>query len=334
MGYNSWNDDFYRDREVKRKKDNVPAMKHDADVKAGKVATALHPSLNVLGVKVRESRDSPAHPNSKAIIIATDITGSMGGVPRRIQQRLPEFMGLLLKKGWCVDPHILVAAIGDATCDKVPFQAGQFESGIEIDNDITNLYVEGGGGGQNTESYELALYFAARKTDIDCLNKRNQKGYLFITGDEHPYRRVSRDQIKRVFGDDVESDIPLKDIVREAAKKYHLFFLIPQTSTANADRAGLEEEWANLFGNEHVLRLDDPEGVCEVVGSAIGLIEGSADPTAYIDDLKASGSDTALLKSIASALDPLAKSVTLARAGTASMGGLPDAPKAGKTARL
>jgi len=36
------------------------------------------------------------------------------------------------------------------------------------------------------------MYFMARKTAIDCLEKRKQRGYLFIIGDEMPYRVVRR----------------------------------------------------------------------------------------------------------------------------------------------
>jgi hypothetical protein len=34
--------------------------------------------------------------------------------------------------------------IGDATCDRAPLQIGQFESGIEINQDLAKLWLEGG----------------------------------------------------------------------------------------------------------------------------------------------------------------------------------------------
>ena len=42
-------------------------------------AKKLHQSLNAHGVKVRESRDSDNHPESNAICVFFDVTGSMGG---------------------------------------------------------------------------------------------------------------------------------------------------------------------------------------------------------------------------------------------------------------
>ena len=106
-------------------------------------------------------------------------------------------MGLLLRKGYLAHPQILIGGIGDATCDRAPLQVGQFESGIEIDEDLAKLWLEGGGGGQQTESYELAMYFMARHTSIDCLEKRGQRGYLFLIGDEMPYPKVKRKEVAR-----------------------------------------------------------------------------------------------------------------------------------------
>ena len=75
-------------------------------------------------------------------------------------------------------------AVLDATCDRVPLQVGQFESDNRMDEHLGNMVLEGGGGGQMTESYELAMYFMARHTAIDCHEKRRRRGYLFIIGDE------------------------------------------------------------------------------------------------------------------------------------------------------
>ena len=57
---------------------------------------------------------------------------------------------------------------------------GQFESTAELmDQWLTWTWLEGGGGAGDRESYELALYFAARHLDLDCHRKRGQRGYLF-----------------------------------------------------------------------------------------------------------------------------------------------------------
>src|SRR4029453_2003836 len=122
-------------------------------------ARRVHDALNPFGVDMRESRDSDEHPQSLAIAVLFDVTGSMRRVPRVLQTKLPGLLGLVLRKDYVAHPHIMFGAIGDATCDRVPLQVGQYESDNRMDEDLGRIVLEGGGGGQLTESYELAMYF-------------------------------------------------------------------------------------------------------------------------------------------------------------------------------
>ena len=176
-----------------------------------------------------------------------DVTGSMGSIPVTLQRKLPELLGLLLRKGYVADPQILFGAIGDATCDRVPLQVGQFESDNRMDENLENIFLEGGGGGQRTESYELAMYFIARHTDIDCWNKRGHKGYLFIIGDEMAYPAVKRHEVRNVIGDGGERDIPVADIVHELQQRYHVFYILPQSASYGGD-ATILGFWRKLLG--------------------------------------------------------------------------------------
>src|SRR5207248_11612586 len=118
--------------------------------------------------------DSDAHPTSRAVAVLFDVTGSMRTVPKILQANLPRLMNLLIRKGYLDHPQILVGAVGDATCDRAPLQVGQFESGIEIEEDLAKLYLEGGGGPSITESYELALSFLAHHTSLDSQARPGQ----------------------------------------------------------------------------------------------------------------------------------------------------------------
>ena len=85
-------------------------------------------------------------------------------------------------------------------------QIGQFET-KKLDSVLKAINnEEAGGGGSGEESYELPAYFYARKTVLDA-NKKGRKGYLFIYGDESPYPKVKRDQVKAIIGDDIPEDI-------------------------------------------------------------------------------------------------------------------------------
>jgi len=318
MGGSSYSDDHYTDRVAYRKAHDIPAFKHDDDIRTGKSAAKCHDKLNPKGV-VRESRDSDAHPASNAIAVVFDDTGSMGGIPKVLQSKIPQLMGLLLRKGYIDHPQVLFASVGDYSTDVAPLQVGQFESGIEMDDDITNLYLEGQGGGSNQESYELALYFFAHKTSLDCLEKRGKKGYLFVIGDECPYAAASQSQLAKVLGETVQQDVKTEDVVEAAKQKYEIFFLIPR-GASNTDAKWLRDRWGEFLGPQHVILLQDPAAVCETIASVIGVCEGTVDSVDKLaSDLKDIGADDHTTATVGAALDPLVKSTALARAGSGDL---------------
>ena len=180
MGGSAWSDDLYRDRAATRARAGTPTFLHDASIRSGATAKKAHSTLEPKDVKMRESRDSAAHPDSLAIGVIFDVTGSMSTVPGIVQKKLGKLMEILLDKKYCEDPQLLIGSVGDYHSDKVPLQTGQFESGIEIDEQLGHLFLEGGGGGSYEESYQQALYFFAHKTSTDCWDKRGKKGFLFL----------------------------------------------------------------------------------------------------------------------------------------------------------
>ena len=300
MGTTRWSDDHYRDRARLRARTGRDAFLHDHAIRAGEAAPVVHEKMNPRGVKARESRDSAAHPRSHAVGVLFDVTGSMQGVPRILQANLPKLMNMLLRKGYLDHPQILIGAIGDATCDRGPLQVGQFESGIEIEDDLGKLFLEGGGGGQATESYELAMYFMARHTSIDCHEKRGKKGYLFIIGDEAPYPQVKRREVARVIGDRPQADLPVKAMIAELRQAWEVYFIIPRM-TMYWNNKSIHRRWAQLLG-QNVLRLEDPAGICELIASTIGLVEGKVDLDDLAGDLEEAGSSAAVSRAVGQAL--------------------------------
>lgn len=272
MGSGIWSANLHFDRNAARKSAGVDTF----DFSRRAHATGefrVHQTLDPYGLTQRESRDSADHPDSNAILISLDVTGSMDRVVRGIHSNLPQLHELLLGHRYVPHPQILFAAVGDATCDRVPLQVGQFESDNRMDQNLENMILEGGGGGQKTESYELTMYVAARHTAIDCWEKRGRKGYLFMIGDEMAYPSVRRAHIQRIIGVDPQADIPIQQIVAELSEKYHVFFIIPGKAAHGDDRE-VQNFWNSLLGPERVLKLDDPDDTSECIAMTIGLNEG------------------------------------------------------------
>lgn len=308
MGATFWSDAHYRDRAAHLAASGRSAFGFDDDIRQQRVSAGVHPLLDPAKLKGgrRESRDSVAHPTSRAVAVLFDVTGSMHKVPRILQQNLCTLFDLLVNEKYLVDPAILIGGIGDATCDIAPLQVGQFESGNEVEDDLSRLYLEGGGGGQKTESYELALYFLARKTTLDCVEKRGQKGYAFLIGDELPYGRVKRREVEHLFGDTLQADIPVEKIVAEVQRKYELFYILPNLTSYYNDPE-IVATWQKLLG-QNVLRLPDPAAISEAIAATIGLAEGSATMDDIAADLHDAGRTGSGSSSIAAALANVAKS--------------------------
>ena len=222
-------------------------------------------------------------------------------------------MGLLVRKSYLPHPHLLVGAIGDAhNGENAPIQMSQFEGGNEIDEQIANIYLEGNGGGGGSESYELAMYFLARRTDIDCFEKRGEKGYLFIIGDEKYYTNIPRSQICGLIDPDYGGDsVDTEVIWDELLAKYEVFYIMPNC-THNYKSPDMVAQWQKKLG-ERVLFLDNPEDICVLIAATIGMCEGSNHDT-IASDLKSSGMSDATTAVVT-------KSLATLKPGTGAGGG-------------
>lgn len=299
MGSTNWSTDYYQSRQKYKSSRGVDAFAYTQKLMSDPtLAKKTHDKLSPYGV-VRESRDSDVHPESNSIIVFFDVTGSMGGIPRVLQKKLAKLMETFIKGNYIDHPQIMFGAVGDANTDRAPLQVGQFESGVEMDEDLERIYLEGCGGGQVHETYELAMYFAARKTSIDCWEKRCKKGYLFTMGDELFYPLVDKCHVSKLIGDNLEVSIPTEDIVKELQEKYEYYHIIV-TSGTHGSNSGVINGWKRLLG-ERALKLDDPDAVCELIASTIGVSEG-LEKDNVMRDLKDAGTDIATLGSVERAI--------------------------------
>lgn len=291
MGSGSWDPTTYRSTRSAKSAAGVDDFAYSATTYATPRSTwKAADRLNPLGVTVRESRDSDEHPNSVPIAIALDVTGSMASVPKLLLEKLPRVYGLVQMKGYVTDPQIMFAAIGDGFSDRVPLQVGQFESDNRADEDLTEILLEGGGGGSSQESYELFAYFMARHTVTDAWEKRKKRGYLFIIGDEKAYDNVNPMQVHNIIGDDTEP-ITAKAIFAEVMERFDVYYLFPQGTNyfGSPSEAEHVEHWKNLIGLQKVVLVPDTENIAEIIASIIGVAEDAVDIDDLDDDLKEIG---------------------------------------------
>ena len=209
----------------------------------------LAPVLNPKNV-TRECCDSDEHPNTIPVILALDVTGSMGAAAKACAAKLNEIMTSLYEK--VNDIQFMTMAIGDFSYDCAPLQVSQYESDIRILEQMDQIYFEGGGGGNNFESYTAAWYFALRHTKLDCHN-RGKKGIIITLGDEplNPY--LPRGVVESVIGDKLQGDVDTQALYREVTEKFDVYHISVDDSDSsykwhkiNADRT-----WKNVIGENY-----------------------------------------------------------------------------------
>lgn len=232
----------------------------------------MNPQFDPAQIKLRESVDSPDNPESTPVIVALDVTGSMGTIPLAlITDGLGTMATEILDRKPVSDPHIMFMAVGDAHTDSAPLQATQFEADIRIAEQLKELYIEGNGGGNGGESYYLPWYFAATKTAIDSFDKRGQKGYLFTIGDEHIHGALLKRHAEEIFGDKIDKDILIGDLLKMVEERYEVFHLMIQEGSGYDSR--VEKQWKGLLG-ERVIPVSDYTKVPEIIVSTLEVMAG------------------------------------------------------------
>lgn len=195
----------------------VTTMSNQEMFKARRVDKALNP-YNVM----RECRDSEEHPETTPVILALDVTGSMGDAAVEVAKKLNVIMTKLYDQ--VKDVEFMIMGIGDLYCDDGPIQISQFESDIRIAEQLDKLWFEFGGGGNMSESYTAAWYMGSRHCDLDCW-KRGKKGIIITMGDERLNPYLPEQSLMLQTGDDLEADVETKNLYEEASEKFDIYHI-------------------------------------------------------------------------------------------------------------
>jgi len=217
--------------------------------------------------------------NSTApLLICCDITGSMGDWPATIFSKLPylehegkEYLG--------EEVEIAFGAVGDATCDDYPLQIQPFAKGVDWKKNLEALVIEGNGGGQCCETYEIAGLYYARNVSMP----KAIKPILIMIGDEAPYDSVNPDDAKEVAKVSLEKRITTKEIFAELKAKYSFYLILKPygnyggTNTIDPITKSIREKWLKLVDADHIADLPDPNRVVDVIFGILAKETGRVD---------------------------------------------------------
>ena len=224
--------------------------------------TSINPKFDPRYIGTRECFDSEDHPHTTPIVVGLDVTGSMGYLAVHIATgALNDLITKLYSTGDVEDPALMCAAYGDYM-DRFPLQVTQFEADIRIAEQLLDIYFENKGSGQVV--IPCLWEFLARHTNIDAINKRHEKGFLFTIGDAAEIRENAVPKtIKNVIGDDIEY-ATREELLREVEEKFHVVHIM----IGNAE--------SNTFMNGKTIKIGT-EGVDllpEIIIGAVGLLKG------------------------------------------------------------
>lgn len=199
------------------------------------------------------------------VVIACDVTGSMGEWPSVIFSKLPyldlegkEYLGKTMEISFC--------AVGDVYSDKYPLQARPFSSGTEMKKRLEELVIEGKGGPGTNESYDLAALYYSRNVEMP---HAIHPLFIFI-GDEGFYDFIDNEKAKEWTGISLKERVQTKRIMEDLQKKYSVYLIRkPYNETtgnvmSEIDRI-IQKQWQDVFGIEHIAILPQPARVVDVI---------------------------------------------------------------------
>ena len=237
------------------------------------------------------------------MIIGFDATASMGYLAKELATKcLHSTVTSLLSDEKISDPQVLCAAIGDCKSDRYALQVTQFESDIRIIRQLLDLHLEGGGGGNGGESYNLLWYFAAYHTRHDHFEKREKKGFLFTIGDDFCHSELSAVELRSNFPVFAAYNISNEELIAEVRKTYHIFHI--HIEKGDPQDGEIYRRWSQLIpGCCAPIHKKDIAYLPGVISAIISIVNGNTPEEA----LKRLDQDVAekIARSVASIQPPI-----------------------------
>lgn len=212
----------------------------------------IHDDLNPKNV-MRECCDNEEHPNTVPVILALDVTGSMGSTAIEVAKSLNVIMTKLYDQ--VKDVEFCVMGIGDLYCDESPIQISQFESDVRIAEHLDKVYFEGGGGCNLYESYTAAWYMGLNHTKLDCW-ERGKKGIIITMGDEQLNPYLPRVDLERATGDNLQSDVVTESLYNDVSKKFDVYHINVLHGSRLYMQDSIDKTFSDVIGAENFFSCD------------------------------------------------------------------------------
>ena len=276
MGTSRWNADSYRSYATttgratmsKSQLFTARALDEKLDPKNVKVGKG-----DRKGQMLRESIISAENPNPTPIILALDVTGSMGEVAAQIaRDELPRLMTEIHSTGVVSDPHVMFMGFDDVHAQGYgALQVSYFEPDLRIVEQLNKMWLVNNGGGNGSESYDLPWYFAGKYTYLEGYEKQQRKGFLFSFGDEPvPDEIMTKEELEIIFGPGSYENTKPAQSLKMAQEKFQVFHICIEGS-GHGMRAG----WTKLMGpNVLWIKRSEVKYLTDIVLATMAIANG------------------------------------------------------------
>ena len=281
MGSGSWSADSFKTYTTSYKKMSLDdsgtrirgTYSNQDNFKQKSIDSALDPRE----FDYRECCDSEEHPNTKPVILALDVTGSMGEAAMEVAKELNVIMTDLYNDANCKDIQFCTMGIGDFYCDRSPLQVSQFESDIRIAEQLDKIYFEFGGGGNDYESYTGSWIFGLTRCKLDCYDKRGKKGLIITIGDEkiNPYIDIDEWSAKAMnFNAEMQDKklyTDVKYLYEKASEKFEIYHIhvkhgrFHSRSSMDGYATSCVESFREVLPSQHVMYIEDTSELADKI---------------------------------------------------------------------
>ncbi len=271
---------------------------YDRDVTTSSLRTSSGATRVAEQALSRSSLDPSVSPKNRRLscetedplVYACDVTGSMGILPKIIYDKWPGIVGQVAARKYLPDPQMSLAAVGDIQSDRAPLQMADFSVLRNLDRYFKSLWLEGNGGGQGQESYEMTAYYYAYLCDLP-----NVKIPIFLfTGDEGFRDTLYADDLRRHFGGE-HKDTTAKQVFADLLKKFkgNVFLIHRYYDNSGSDKPtdeSIVEQWRWLLGQRRIIFLpkgsDGDLAIGDITLGLYAIVSGARTLEQYLQDMR------------------------------------------------
>ena len=258
----------------------------------------LDSSINPTGKIIKSTTKTP-------IIVVLDVTGSNVDFARIVYDKLPMFYGQIEQKGYLKDFDISFCAVGDEYTDEFALQVCDFAKGIELDDWIKKLVLEGAGGGQQCETYELAAYYLLKNTEFIP----GSEPIIFFIGDEKPYEKLYKYHAQQ-YGMECDEDINSSVVFESLRKKVNdNVFMLLNKYCRRSFYDDITNAWKKILAPEHVIMISEEKAIVDLMLGIISMVSNSRTLDTYKVDMLDRGQTKERIEGVTSSLKKLSGSI-------------------------